>query len=95
MNLRSQYGLLILDEAGIKQHKLNGNLETKWVLSQENLSLVLATWPHGYKTFYMLNSTEHGISTAHKSLYNYKKLKKKNFSRFKTLQGYIHPANKY
>ena len=38
MNLHSQYGLPILDEAGIKQHKLNGNLETKWVLSQENLA---------------------------------------------------------
>ena len=24
-------------------------------------------WPRGYKTFFMLNSTEHEISTAHKN----------------------------
>ena len=27
----------------------------------------LATWPIGYKTFSMLNSTEHEMSTAHKN----------------------------
>ena len=25
------------------------------------------TWPRGYKTFFVLNSTEHEISTAHKN----------------------------
>ena len=25
------------------------------------------SWPLGYKTFFMLNSTEHGISTAYKN----------------------------
>ena len=28
---------------------------------------ILTTGPGGYKTFFMLNSTEHEISTAHKS----------------------------
>ena len=27
----------------------------------------LETWRQGYKTFFMLNSTEHEISTAHKN----------------------------
>ena len=27
----------------------------------------LSSWPRGYKTFFMLNSTEHEISTAHKN----------------------------
>ena len=27
---------------------------------------VLETWPRGYKAFFMLNSTEHEIYTAHK-----------------------------
>ena len=26
-----------------------------------------ATWPRGYKTFFMLNSTEHEILTSHKN----------------------------
>ena len=25
------------------------------------------TWPRGYETFFMLNSTEHQLSTAHKN----------------------------
>ena len=32
-------------------------------------------WPRGYKTFFMLNSTEHEISTAHKKL-KYGQMKK-------------------
>ena len=28
--------------------------------------LSLAAWPQGYKTFFMLNSTEHEICPAHK-----------------------------
>ena len=27
----------------------------------------IKAWPKGYKTFFMLNSTEHEISTAHKN----------------------------
>ena len=33
------------------------------------------TWPRGYKTFFMLNSTEHEISTAYKKL-KYRQIKK-------------------
>ena len=34
----------------------------------KNLSFhPLSTWPQGYKTFFMLNSTEHKISTAQKT----------------------------
>ena len=29
--------------------------------------LHIYAWPRGYKTFFMLNSTEHEISTAHKN----------------------------
>ena len=32
-------------------------------------------WPRGYKTFFVLNSTEHEISTAHKKL-KYRQTKK-------------------
>ena len=42
----------------------------------------------GYKTFFS-SSTEHEISTAHKS----KKLKNKDFSYFKSFRGYIYHAN--
>ena len=40
--------------------------------SQETLSLMFVTtlssaWPQGYKTFFMLHSTEHEISTAHEN----------------------------
>ena len=41
------------------------------------------TWPRGYKTFFMLNSTEHEISTAHK-------IKNKDFSCFQTLRCCIY-----
>ena len=32
-----------------------------------DIPIIIYTWPRGYKTFSMLNSTEHEISTAHKS----------------------------
>ena len=32
------------------------------------MSLCLLTWPRGYKTFFMLNSTELELLTAHKKL---------------------------
>ena len=35
----------------------------------------MLTWPRGYKTFFMLNSTEHEILNAHK----YKNIKKFGF----------------
>ena len=38
------------------------------------------TWPHGYKTIFMLSSTEHGISAAHKNKHD-KKIK--SFLAFK------------
>ena len=34
-----------------------------------------AIWPRGYKTFFMLNSTEYKISTAHKIL-KFRQMKK-------------------
>ena len=40
-------------------------------------------WPQGYKTCFMLNSTEHEISTAHKEV-----------SGFKSLRCCIYHANK-
>ena len=30
-----------------------------------NHKYTIMIWPRGYKTFFMLNSTEHKISTAH------------------------------
>ena len=41
------------------------------------------TWPRGYKTFFMLNSTEHGNSIAHKT----NTLTKKTFLSFCELEG--------
>ena len=34
------------------------------------------TWPRGYKTFFVLNSTEHEISSAHKNLKNEQQMEK-------------------
>ena len=47
-------------------------------------------WPRAYKTLFMLNSTEHEISTAHKT----KMLKIKDVSCFQTLRCCIYHANK-
>ena len=47
-------------------------------------------WPRGYKTFFMLNSTEHEISTAHKN----KNTNKKEVSCFKSFKCCIYHANK-
>ena len=30
-------------------------------------SLLVSIWPWGYKTYFMVNSTEHDIATAHKN----------------------------
>ena len=38
--------------------------------------------PQGYKTSFMLNSTEHAISTAHKKLKKKKKKKKRQIKKF-------------
>ena len=46
--------------------------------------------PRGYKTFFMLNSTEHGISTAYKT----KMLKNNDLSRFQALRCCIYHDNK-
>ena len=46
--------------------------------------------PQGFKTFFMLNSTEHEISTAHKTQIS----KKKEVSCFKSLRCYIYHAGK-
>ena len=48
------------------------------------------SWPRGYKTFLMLNSTEHEISSAHKT----KIPTKKEVSCFKSLRCCIYHANK-
>ena len=34
------------------------------------------SWPPGYKTFFLLNLTEHKISTAHKNYRKYQQIKK-------------------
>ena len=47
-------------------------------------------WPQGYKTFFMLNSTGHEISTAQKN----KTAKNKDFSCFQTLRCFIYHADK-
>ena len=47
--------------------------------------------PRGYKTFFMLNSTEQEIWTAHKA----KMLKNKDFSFLRTLRCFTYPANKF
>ena len=49
-----------------------------YVLSFFPLDVLGEIWPRGYKTFFMLNSTEHEILKAHK----YKNIKK--FSFFQT-----------
>ena len=36
-----------------------------WIYSF--LIIICDIWPRGYKTFSMLNSTEHELSTAHKN----------------------------
>ena len=46
--------------------------------------------PEGYKTFYVLNSTEHEISTAHKN----KILKSEEVSCLKSLRCGIYYAHK-
>ena len=53
-------------------------------------SRLCESWPPGYKKLFMLNSTEHGISTAHKIIM----LKNKDFSYFQTLRCCIYHANK-
>ena len=47
-------------------------------------------WPRGYTSFFMLNSTEHQIPTAHKNLI----LTNGEVSCFKSLQSCIYHANK-
>ena len=42
---------------------------------QHNSVLLFEPGPQGYKTFFMLNSAEHGILSAHKSKNNPNKLK--------------------
>ena len=55
-----------------------------WLGSREQMTKAL-TRPGGYKTCFMLNSTEHGISIVHKS----KMLKNKDFSSFQTLRCFF------
>ena len=47
----------------------------------------MPTRPQGYKTFFILNSTEHEISTAHKT--------NKEITCFKSLRCCIYHANKF
>ena len=51
--------------------KTNACSSFAWMLSYKQKQ----TWPRGYKTFFVLNSTEHEISTAHKKL-KYRQMKK-------------------
>ena len=53
-----------------REHVAFQNIATKCV-DKDVVALVsvyadMETWPRVYKTVFMLNSTEHGISTAHK-----------------------------
>ena len=62
---------------------------TGWFISVfmhfiNNPSSWLETWPRGYKTFFMLNSTEHEISTVHKT----------KIPTNKSIIGCIYHANK-
>ena len=50
-----------------------------------SLSDVVFIWLQGYKTFFMLNSTEHEISTAHKT----KLPTNEEVSCFKSLMLYL------
>ena len=50
--------------------------------------------PEVIKLFFMLNSTEHEISTAHKKLIKTKMLKNNEFSCFQTLRCFIYHAYK-
>ena len=55
-----------------------------------SLTLAHPYQARGYETFFMLNSIEHKIPTAHK---NSKMLKNKDFSHVQTLRGGIYNAN--
>ena len=73
------------------------NMEKKILVCKElsqylgiTLNQELLLMPRGYKTFFMLNSTENEISTAHKT----KLMKIIDFSCFKTLRCCIYHANK-
>ena len=47
---------------------MEGNMQNSNLAAALNVKKqVSLTWPRGNKTFFMLNSTEHEISTAHKS----------------------------
>ena len=51
-----------------QSHTVDGDLKIPsfaWMSSYKQKQ----TWPRGYKTFFMHNSTEHEISTAHKLKY--------------------------
>ena len=47
-------------------------------------------WPRGYKTFFMLNSVEHGISNAHR----YKNIMKFGLFKAQISQECYFPAHK-
>ena len=50
----------------------------------------MLVWPRGYKTFFILNSTEHEISNAHK----HKNTNKKKKFLVLRLRGCIYHVNK-
>ena len=56
----------------------------------KSVCLHSCTWPRGYKTFFILNSTEHEISTAQKT----KIPTNEEVSCFKSLRCCIYHANK-
>ena len=60
------------------------------LVAMNNSNIICDLWPRGYKTFFMLNSTEHEISTAHKT----KILTNKEVSCFKSLRCCIYHADK-
>ena len=67
----------------IKMYKLKKNLKNNTLLFEQLITRSKLsgpedfefTRPQGYKTFFMLNSTEHKNSAAHKKL-NYRQMKK-------------------
>ena len=53
---------------GLKQFELSGLMSTLYVSWQPMMMILIPyTWHQGYKTFILLNSTEHKISNAHKN----------------------------
>ena len=65
-------------------------MQQYWTYALNNKMVRLANWSKGYKTLFMLVSTEHEISIAHKT----KIWKNEEISCSKSLKCCIYRANK-